>query len=386
MAKIFYSMAGEGRGHAVRVRTLVDHLKGEHELHLFAPHEAHDFLRRIYGPDSPDPSVRLERVPGLKFKYTGGKLNLFGSIWRGLKYAAWGLPQLVRFFRRRIQAERPDLILTDFEPALPRAALAERIPFLSVDHQHVLVACDLSSLPTELQWYAWWMGWAIRWHYAGQCQGVMTAFYQPPVKPGFEGLKLVGPIIRPEVAAAKPVVGDYLVSYLRKTTPERVLDALVQSPWPVRIYGLGERPAQGPLTFHPIHEQKFVDDLAGCRAVVCAAGNQLLGESLYFGKPVLAIPEEIHHEQRINAHFLQEMHAGDWTTLEAFDLPKLQQFLDRWDEYQAVAQQLCGKLDGTQDALHEIRKAAHLCSSSNVKRTGGVAALNDRLIAVTPSA
>jgi uncharacterized protein (TIGR00661 family) len=355
MAKIFYSMAGEGRGHAARVRTLVEQLQDEHELHLFAPEEAYDFLERFYGPDSPHSSVRLVRIPGLRFEYTGGKLNLLGSIWRGLKYAAWELPRLVRAFRRRIQAERPDLVICDFEPSLPRAAHRERIPFLSIDHQHVLVACDLSSLSMELQWYAWWMGWAIRWHYAGRCHGVMTAFYQPPVKPGFERLQLVGPIIRPEVVAAKPTNGDYLLSYLRAATPERVFDVLARSPLPVKIYGLGSREPRGNATFHPIHEHHFIEDLAGCRAVVCAAGNQLLGEALFLGKPVLAIPEEIHHEQRINAHFLRDMGAGDWTTLEAFDEAKLAEFLAGLDGYQSEAAKLCGRLDGTAQALEAIQ-------------------------------
>lgn len=356
MAKIFYSMAGEGRGHAARVRTLVEHLKDEHELHLFAPDDAFDFLCKFYGPDSPNPAVRLTRIPGLRFQYTGGKLNLLGSIWRGLKFAGWKLPRLVRNFRKRIETERPDLILSDFEPSLPRAAHCEKVPFLSIDHQHVLVACDLSSLPTELQWYAWWMGWAIRWHYAGRCQGVMTAFYQPPVKPGFERLQLVGPIIRPEVAAATSTRGEYLLSYLRSNTQERVIDVLARSPWPVKIYGLGPRESRGRVTFHAIHEQTFIDDLAGCRAVVCAAGNQLLGEAVYLGKPVLAIPEEIHHEQRINAHFLRDMGAGDWTTLEEFDESTLERFLSRCDDYSFAAGSFGNRLDGTQQALDAIRK------------------------------
>jgi len=272
---------------------------------------------------------------------------------------------LVAALRRRLQAERPDLVISDFEPSLPRAAQREGIPFLSVDHQQVLVACDLSSLSSELQWYAWWMGWAIRWYYAGHCQGVTTAFYQPPLHPGFERLRLVRSIIRPEVAAAQPIAGDFLLSYLRANTPLRVLDVLAQSELPVRIYGLGERPAKGRLTFHPIHEQTFVNDLAGCRAVVCAAGNQLLGEALFMGKPVLAIPEEIHHEQRINAHFLREMGAGDWTTLEKFHLPILQKFLLQTADYQAAISSLAGQLDGTADALAVIR--SHLAGASPVE-------------------
>nr|AIA95492.1 CAZy families GT1 protein [uncultured Pirellula sp.] len=69
MAKIFYSMAGEGRGHAVRVRTLTELLRQDHELHLFASDEAFDFLSRFYSAEGPD--VRLLRIPGLRFHYSG---------------------------------------------------------------------------------------------------------------------------------------------------------------------------------------------------------------------------------------------------------------------------------------------------------------------------
>ena len=78
MAKIFYSMAGEGRGHAVRVLTLVEHLRREHELVLFASDDAYEFLVKTYGEGRVE-NVRLVRVLGVKFRYTGGKLDLFKS-------------------------------------------------------------------------------------------------------------------------------------------------------------------------------------------------------------------------------------------------------------------------------------------------------------------
>ena len=71
MAKIFYSMAGEGRGHAVRVLTLAEHLRHEHELVLFASGDAYDFLVKTYGTTQVD-NVRLMRVSGVQFRYTGG--------------------------------------------------------------------------------------------------------------------------------------------------------------------------------------------------------------------------------------------------------------------------------------------------------------------------
>jgi len=135
-----------------------------------------------------------------------------------------------------------------------------------------------------------------------------------------------------------------------------VLDILASAGCPVKVYGLGERPPLGLLTFCPIHERRFVEDLAGCRAVVCAAGNQLIGESLFLGKPVLAIPEAQHHEQLINAHFLQQMGVGAWSTLEDFQRETLRRFFDRLEEYRANAARLCGRLDGTHDALTVIHE------------------------------
>jgi uncharacterized protein (TIGR00661 family) len=367
MARIFYSMAGEGRGHAARVRTLVEHLRHDHELWLFAPDEAYDFLARFYGPGNDSSEVKLLRIPGLRFHYTGGRLDLVKSVTAGLSYAWRELPRLVQAFRQRLLAERPDLVISDFEPSLPRAARLERVPLLSLDHQHVLVAYDLSTLPRSLARYAWLMSWVVRWYSAGPTEIVASSFYTPPLKRGWEHVRQVGPMIRPEVAGSMPTTGNYILSYLRANTPDHVLQALSAVGCPVKVYGLGERHSLGPLTFHPIHEQRFVDDLAGCRAVVCAAGNQLLGEALYLGKPVLALPEAQHHEQLINAHYLQAMGVGDWSMLEELSPATLRQFLDRWDEYHLEAAQMCGRLDGTQVALAAI--------DALLQRTGSVPAI-----------
>ena len=357
MAKIFYSMAGEGRGHAVRVRTLVEHLRHEHELVLFAPDEAYDFLVKSYGDDRAVENVRLLRIPGIKFHYTGGKIDLFKSIGHGLNYARRDLPTLVNAFRRRIEAEQPDLCIADFEPSLPRAARKAGVPLMSIDHQHVLLAYDLKTLPLLLRRYAWWMSWSIRCYYGrGDYDAVASSFYTPPLKPGFEQVRQVGPMLREELVATVPHHEDFLLSYLRPNTPPRVPETLAGCGWEVRVYGLGERPRQGRVSFHAIDERRFVNDLAHCAALVSAAGNQLLGEALFLGKPVFAIPEEMHHEQQINACFLQQMGAGNWTTLESFSPAPLAKFLSQLDDFRINTAALCGRLNGTPDALAAIRE------------------------------
>lgn len=357
MAKIFYSMAGEGRGHAVRVMTLVEHLRHEHELFLFAPADAYDFLARTYDGNRFD-NVRLIRVAGLNFHYTGGKLDLFKSTAGAMSFARRQLPTLVEALRRRIDAEQPDLAISDFEPTLPRAARLTGLPWMSIDHQHVLLAYDLRSLPFLLRRYAWWMSWAVRWYYGWSgYTSVTSSFFTPPLKQGFEHVRQVGPMLRPEVVSATSSQGDFLLSYLRSNTPPSIINDLAKCGWPVRIYGLGERPSQGSLSFHAIDEHRFVTDLANCAGLFSAAGNQLLGEALHFGKPVFAIPEEMHHEQQINAHFLKQMGAGDWMTAESFKLDRLNQFLDQLDAYRSNLLTTKGHMNGTPDALAAIHQA-----------------------------
>jgi uncharacterized protein (TIGR00661 family) len=366
MAKIFYSMAGEGRGHAVRVLALVEQLRRDHELVLFAPGDAYDFLDKTYGAGQVE-NVRLLRVAGLKFSYTGGKLDLFKSTAGAMAFRCRELPRLVDAIRRRIDAEQPDLAIADFEPTLPRAAQLTGLPWMSIDHQHVLLAYDLSTLPFLLRRYAWWMSWAVRWYYGwGDYTPVASSFYSPPLKHGFEKVRQIGPMLRADVVSRSPRTDDFLLSYLRSNTPSPIIDSLARCGRRVRIYGLGERPAMGALSFHAIDEHRFVDDLASCAGLFSAAGNQLLGEALYFGKPVFAIPEEMHHEQQINAHFLQQMGAGDWVTAEAFRPERLADFLVRLDEYRNHLTALAGNMNGTADAKSMVEEVLQRNRPANI--------------------
>ena len=111
--------------------------------------------------------------------------------------------------------------------------------------------------------------------------------------------------------------------------------------------------SESPMARSVLHAERteHCDDLAGCAALVGAAGNQTLGEALYLGKPVLAMPEERHHEQLINAHFLKQMRVGTWTTMESSQSRDLARFLDRLAEFLEGIWPHRGRLDGTQEAL-----------------------------------
>src|SRR5262245_20799177 len=103
MAKIFYTMAGEGTGHAARVRVIVEQLRNEHQFVLFAPDQAYDFLAPRYPAGTPN--VEIRRIPGLRFHYTRGRLDLSKTIWAGAGYL-WRLPGLASRLQRAIRDEK----------------------------------------------------------------------------------------------------------------------------------------------------------------------------------------------------------------------------------------------------------------------------------------
>ena len=84
----------------------------------------------------------------------------------------------------------------------------------------------------------------------------------------------------------------------------------------------------GGVTFHAIDERRFVEDLAACRAVVAAAGNQLVGEALHLGKPMLLLPEKAHAEQLMTSDFLSAMGCGDFVLLEEVGRDRVRSFVD----------------------------------------------------------
>jgi uncharacterized protein (TIGR00661 family) len=347
VASIVYAMCGEGRGHATRARTVVESLRARHEVTLFASGCAHEMLAPLYRGTE----VLVHRIPGLHFAYTrSGRVALLRTVADGLRFRM-SLARHVSAVMPALQRARPDLVIADFEPILPRAARACGVPFVSFDHQHYLVVSDLRALPWGLRQRAAICAPCVRALYDWQKTTIVSSFYKPPLKPAYRGAVQVGPLIRPEVRRARPVRSSHLVAYIRRQAPPGLLPALAASGREVRLYGLGEREPHGQLRFLPIDQRRFVDDLASCAAVISTAGNQLVGEALHLGKPLLVLPEPRNFEQAVNGHFLEQSGAG-WCETGRLTPARLGTFLERLDELRARIQ----PVSGNQAALDALER------------------------------
>src|SRR3546814_4105084 len=123
-------------------------------------------------------------------------------------------------------------------------------------------------------------GWGYR-----QLMGVperilVSSFYR--AEPAYPQVHVVGPMLRDEVRAAKPRDGDYLLAYFNKGEHQylphidrvlRLLDCKV------RVYGTRRRGEDDNLDFRAPSVQGFIDDVAGCRAVLSDRKSPRLNSS-----------------------------------------------------------------------------------------------------------
>lgn len=330
MATIFYSMAGEGRGHATRVKAIVEDLRKRHRVVLFAPGQAHSLLEPIYrGTD-----VEIRPIDGLTFRYRAdGSVDYLGTVVDAFGMLR-GFSRRVLELERQIDAERPDLILTDFEPMLPRAGERRGVPYVSIDHQHFLTTYSLRGMPVLQRTQAFLMGLSVGLFHRRQKLTVVSAFYRPPLRLGAgRKVRQVGVLLGRDVMERNPTDEGFLLVYLRRDTPQRVFRALANCGLPARIYGPGKTGIEGSLTFLPVSRESFVTDLARCRALVSTAGNQVVGEALHLGKPVLALPELGNWEQGMNGYFVEKMGVGRCASMRCLRSRQIREFLADLDAF-----------------------------------------------------
>jgi uncharacterized protein (TIGR00661 family) len=323
MSRLVYSLAGEGRGHAARARAIAEDVCREHEVTLLASGQAYTFLKRLYEDTG---RVRVEWIPGLRFQYYRSRVNYWRSLLGSIPFAL-RLSRHVDRVAETVSRLGPDLAVSDFEPLLPRVAKRLGIPLISCDHQHFLVESQLIELPRPLRWQARFIGLPVRWFCSGQRETIVSSFFRARLKPQARHVTQIGVLIRPELLSAECEDDGRLLVYVRRAVPG-LIEALRVFGKPARIYGLGCQPPAGRLEFRSVDETSFLKDLAACHAVVSTAGNQLLGEALFLGKPVLAIPEPGNIEQAINGHFLEFTGGGMCFPHERFSIQSLLAFLE----------------------------------------------------------
>ncbi len=324
MTKIFYSMAGEGRGHASRAFTLIESLKHKYDIHVYAPNHAFELLNPIYRKTD----VKIKKIPGLIFHYNNRKeIDYVKTFSESIKFL-YNTPKTLRHLYKDFEKYNPEMVITDFESILPKAAEKFHIPYISINHQHFLTYYKLDDLPSELRNKAAVVSPLLNLFHMNQISTIISAFYFPELKPvSGRNIHQVGVFINKNILDARPRNKGFVLVYLRRFLSKKVMHSLENCGEKVKIYCSHEHSDYKNIKFKKISQQGFAEDLANCSILVTTAGNQLVGEALYLGKKIIVIPEPNNFEQEINGFFLEQSKGGKNINQEQFDGQTIFKFL-----------------------------------------------------------
>jgi uncharacterized protein (TIGR00661 family) len=347
--KILYGVVGEGMGHAMRSRVILEHLvAGGHEIEIMASGRAADFLRKRFA------TLEVNRIHGLHIIYEENRVRRGKTLWSNVLAGTTGVPKNIGAYFELIGDFRPELVISDFESWTYLYAKAHGLPIISVDNMQIINRCThppevLAGHEAGFQLTKAFVKSKLPW-----CERyLITTFFFPEIRK--ERTKLFPPILRPEVLAARPSPGEHLLVYQTAEGNDALAGVLAAAGIECRVYGmrrdLREEQVEGNVRYRPFSEDGFIADLASARAVVAGGGFTLMGEAVYLGKPMLALPVGRQFEQVLNGRWLTRLGYGR-SADKLDDVAVLRGFLD---EVPACAERLrAHQQDGNRQILGEI--------------------------------
>lgn len=347
--RIAYGIHGYGRGHAMRALAVLPQLAARHDLLILAGGDAYLALQ---------PAYPVLRIPTLQYYYDHeGRLSRWRTFTRtlpALTDLAVAGPAL-QMVMDALEHFRPDVVVSDSEAYTHRAARRLKIPRISFDNFGVLVYCRPPLRGLD-RLKAWAQAQVYRALFGEPDRAIVANFMAIPSPR--KDVQVVGAVIREEVRRVTPTRGEHLLVYMSKGEHEytpQIERALAGLDCPVRIYGVPRTGKQGNLEYKPAANEPFIHDLASCRAVFGTTGNQLLGEVIYFGKPMLGMPIDC-LEQRMNAARMESMGVGLQVPRHRVSTEVIRDFLAREGEFIAKVDR--PEVDGASEAVAAIERFA----------------------------
>jgi len=323
MAKIIYAVAGEGFGHSSRSHLIGQRLiDAGHDCIFVGSQKSLLYLKQYFGE-------RVKEIFGLSFAFVDGRIDKSETLKRNLLKLPEANRQNDELFKKHFEPFEPDLVISDFEPFSAWWAWRNRVPFISIDHEHVLTLCKLEH-PSR-NWFSRITASVVtECHYVGAVAYIIVNFFEAPLR--VDSAVLAPPIVRPVVSSLKARAGEHILLY--STTGEdeeqlrQVLDKFGEQKF--YVYGFGKSAEYNNCVFKERSTEGFLADLAGARGVIASAGFSLISECMYLKKKMLLLPLAGQYEQIINAHYVQKLGLG--ISSEKLDEAIIARFLDELDK------------------------------------------------------
>lgn len=338
-------MQGEGRGHLTQAISLSQTLR-EAGYQLVAvlvggaaerPIPAF-FYEQIHAP------VETFSSPNLVFN-SEGKVDFRKTI-------THHLPHIFRFSKslkqihEAVKRHQPDLILNFYEilGGFYNGLYRPAAPMVCIGHQYLFFHSEF-RFPSKGKMDRFLVNFNSRLTALRAKRLLALSFDSLEDQPAKQ-LCVVSPLLRQDVQSLITSQKEYILIYLNHPTLYAQILEWHQLHPQVVLHCFWSKPDAPPeekidktLTLHRLDGAKFLEMMAGCKALVTTAGFESVCEAMYLDKPVMVVP--IHYEQACNAADTERVGAG--VAAERFDLSVLINYLPHHQSVGENFRKWCGQ-------------------------------------------
>ncbi len=316
--RILYGIQGTGNGHITRARAMASEFdKAGLAVDFLVSGRPRDQLFDMGGFGD------FRHRDGLTFAVSDGRIRPLATMVKARPLA---------FLRdiRRLELERYDLVITDYEPITAWAARLKGIPSIGLGHQYAFeypipqYRGSAAQRTIMRQFAPARRKLGVHWHH-------FNAPILPPIAPvGGRNSRLEKGLI----IVYLPFESTAAISFLLNAFPE----------YRFSIYH-PDAPGvpDGHMTWHKPQREAFQDELHHCEGVICNAGFELASEVLQLGRKLLVKPVHGQPEQYSNTLALDLLGYGH--TMHSLDAARVSRWLDSAEGarviYPNVARGIC---------------------------------------------
>ena len=320
--RIFYSVCGEGMGHAIRSSVILEHLTKKYDVYIFSSERAYEFLASKFD--------NVFEIGGFNTVYENNVVRTKKTFFKALKANPTNLKEGYNVLYKECKRIKPNIIISDFENYSSMLSKIMNIPLISLDNIHMLTQCEYDYPPNHradmLTAKAVTKSYILR-----PKRHIITSFFYPPLKHP-KMTALYPPVLREEIMKLEPVEGEHVLVYQTAESSINLMEELKKLDYKFIVYGFNKDEVDENLTYRSFNEEQIFEDMRTAKAIIVNGGFTMISEAIYLKKPIYSTPAHKNFEQILNGFYVEKLGFGEYH--DRLDVKKIESFLDNLDKYQ----------------------------------------------------
>lgn len=325
---VFYTICGEGMGHAIRSKVIIDAIKDRYDVYIFSSDRAYKYLSEKF------PNVY--EIGGFNTVYSDNEVSDKKTFYKALKDNPRNIKDGYEILYKKARELKPNVIVTDFEIYGSMVSNLLKIPLISLDNIHMITQAKI-DYPPKHEASMLKAKTVIKGYVVKPKIHILTSFFYPKIKPKKRAV-IYPPVLRDEILRLNPTTEDHIVVYQTSSENIRLVNQLKKLDENFIVYGFNKNKIEDNLEFRAFSEEQLFKDLSTSKAVIANGGFTFISESLYLKKPTFSIPAIGNFEQLLNGFYVEKLGFGQYS--ERFNLGKIKNFLDLLPKYQERLNQI----------------------------------------------